>query len=342
MPKIKKICLLFCGGTIAMLPDKKTGALAPAASAEDLLRLVPKISEIAKVDIVELFNIDSTDMTADHWSQIAEAIYKKYDKYDGFVVTHGTDTMADTGSALALALGKNLNKPVVLTGSQSYPEAVGTDAKFNLENSFRVATSDIAEVVISFGHFVFRAIRAQKRHDSDYNAFMSPAYPELGFIRGRLQWSPFTKQISKKGKNLILKPNFESGLLNVKVGAAVNPKMIDEILGTREIKGLIFESLGAGNIPSRYLPVIKKAIKLDIPVLITSPFIGGSTTGAGIYKTGFEALEAGVIPVNDMTFISAQVKLMWCLAQIINKDKGIVSQVKAMFQNDYVGEVTVE
>jgi L-asparaginase len=185
-----------------MIPNEKTGVLESAKTARQLLSLVPKVKEIAIIDIVELFNIDSTDMTSEHWTHIAKEIYKRYHKYDGFIITHGTDTMADTGSALSLTFGKNLNKPIVLTGSQSYPEAIGTDAKFNLENAFRVICSDKIGVMISFGDFVYKAIRAQKKHESDFNAFNVP-----GFSRDCLYQKPSSmdsickEKKEKSGKN---------------------------------------------------------------------------------------------------------------------------------------------
>jgi L-asparaginase/Glu-tRNA(Gln) amidotransferase subunit D len=143
-----------------------------------------------------------------------------------------------------------------------------------------------------------------------------------------------------------LKPNFESGILSIKINAAINPEMVKKLIDTQEIKGIIFESLGAGNIPSRYLPVVKEAIKLNISVLIVSPFIGGSTAGAETYKLGFDALKAGIVVTNDMTFTAAYVKLMWSLFQINEKikkgeieKKEIILNVKKMFQTDYVGEI---
>ena len=286
-------------------------------------------------------------MTSNHWTTIAKEIHKRYHEYDGFLVTHGTDTMVDTGCALSYAFGKNLNKPIVLTGSQSYPSILGTDARFNLENAFRVVISDVADVVVSFGHYVFKAVRSQKRHESDFNAFMSPSFPEVAYIRSKIQWTPFTKKKSDKEVEIDFRPDFESGILNVKINASINPKMIEEMIDYKHVKGIIFESLGSGNIPHKYIDVIKKAIKLDIPVLISSPFVGGSTSSAETYKLGYEALKAGVIPTNDMTFTATYVKLMWCLAWINksrenqNIPKKIIPIVRIMFHKSYVGEVTI-
>ncbi|HLD58653.1 MAG TPA: asparaginase [archaeon] len=342
--KKKKICLVFCGGTIAMLPNRQTGALEPAKSAEELLELVPKVREIADVDSIELFNIDSSDMTSAHWTMIAKEIFSRYEKYDGFLVTHGTDTMADTASALAFAFGKNINKPVVLTGAQCCPETIGTDAKFNLENAFRAAASDFAGVMISFGHFVFEGVRTQKRHESDFNAFISPAFSELASIRSKIHWTKFAKK-RKLGKcaKLFFEPDFEPGILSVKINAGVGPEMLDNLVKTKGIKGLVLESLGAGNIPGRYLPAVKEAVGRDIPVLIVSPFVGGSTAGADTYKLGLDALEAGVIPTGNMTFVATYVKLMWCLAKLHrqNNKTAVIPKIRKMFEEDFVGEITL-
>ena len=147
----KKICLIFCGGTISMAKNPETGYLEPAKSAEELLSLVPEIKAIVDLDVIYLFNIPSSNMTPFHWQEIARTIGKNYNDYDGFIITHGTDTMTNTGTALSFALGENLNKPIVLTGSQATPDVIGTDAKFNLTNAFRVGMSNVAEAMIYFG-----------------------------------------------------------------------------------------------------------------------------------------------------------------------------------------------
>ena len=342
----KKVLMLFCGGTIAMMPDEKTGALKPAKSAKELLDLVPKVRELIDLDVKELFNIDSTEVNQTHWQQIIKEIYDNYDKYEGFVITHGTDTMVDSGSAIALAFGKSLTKPIVMTGSQTHIGAIGTDAKFNLENVFRVVCHNVPEVMISFGHYILRAVRTQKRHESDYNAFHSPNQLPLGNIRSEITWNPIIRKVSPT-QALSLQNNFETDILTVKVNAGLSEKLVEKIIDEGIVKGIVFESLGAGNIPSKYINSIKKATSKNIPCLIASPFIGGSTH-ATTYELGYEALQAGAIETHDMTATAIYIKLMWCLAQIENKIKlgvinpeDLIPTLREMFNTNYIGEVSL-
>lgn len=345
----KRILLIFCGGTIAMAPDPTTGTLKPAKDAKYLLSLVPNIPKIVNVDSLELFNIDSTELVADHWIKIAQCVYDNYDYYDGFVVTHGTDTMADSATAVSFALGSNLNKPVIFTGAQVYPDKIGTDAKFNIENAFRVAMSNVRGVMIVFGHYVLLGCRSQKRHEADFNAFDSPAVPPLAHVRSDINWSSNQAYKFPDTRSLHLQAEFSPQILCLKVNASLSPETIEALLQRNGCKGIVFESLGAGNIPSRYLSVIRLATSKDIPVLIASPFVGGSVAHASAYSLGFEALRAGVIPTNDMTFIAAYAKLMWCLPQLAKRmesgelQKGqMVNAMKEMFAMNFVGEVTLD
>src|SRR5579871_3823781 len=139
-----KILLLFTGGTIAQIYDPELGALRPAKTPEDILRLAPELKDNFHVDYKFIANIDSSNMQPVIWSKLAETINQEYDRYDGFVVTHGTDTISYTASALSFSL-TNLGKPIVLTGAHLHPDAAGSDAKNNLTNAFRVASMDLAE-----------------------------------------------------------------------------------------------------------------------------------------------------------------------------------------------------
>ncbi len=343
----KKVLMIFCGGTIAMTPDSKTGALKPAKTSNELLELIPAVKDLVDLDVIELFNTDSTEINYTHWVKLINTIHQKYKQYESFVITHGTDTMVDTGCALSLAFGKNLTKSIVITWSQSHSEAIWTDAKFNLENVFRVAICDVPEVMISFGHYVLRAIRAQKRHESDYNAFHSPNFLYLANIRAEIQWTPVARNSVVHISKLNIKNDFENEILTIKVNAGLNEKLVENIIGQGSIKGIVFESLGSGNVPSKYLKSIRQATKKNIPCLIASPFTGGSTH-AKIYELWYEALKAWAIETYDMTATAIYIKLMWCLAQINKKIKaGVLSSddlipvIREMFNTNYVGEVSI-
>jgi L-asparaginase/Glu-tRNA(Gln) amidotransferase subunit D len=176
-----RICLIYTGGTIGMIKDGDT--LRPPDHAEDFLRLAPELDHIASIKFVALMNKDSSNMNPADWTLIANAVYeRRNDGYDGFVIAHGTDTMHFSASAVALALGNQLSFPVVFTGAQTIPEVPHGDARVNLLRACKVATTDIAEVVIAFGEYVFRGCRAQKKDERRFDAFESPAEFPLATI----------------------------------------------------------------------------------------------------------------------------------------------------------------
>ena len=146
----KKILIVFCGGTISMHKNEDTGSLDISHGADQFFRLEPRIIEIAEISVVNVSNIDSTDLDKEQWMKIVESIQSNYANYDGFVVTHGTNTMAYTASALSFAFEK-LGKPVVLTGAQIPAEMLSTDGRNNLVNALRVATMDLSGVYIDLG-----------------------------------------------------------------------------------------------------------------------------------------------------------------------------------------------
>ncbi|MBI2576589.1 asparaginase [Candidatus Woesearchaeota archaeon] len=341
-PKRKrpKICLVFCGGTIGMVRDKKTKALKPAKSIKEVLSIAPEIHRFADIDYAFIGNIDSTNVQTHHWATIARTIQERYHRYTGFVVTHGTDTLAYTASALSLAL-QNLNKPIVLTGSQMPPDDLASDARNNLINAFRVATMDIAEVVICFGDSILKGIRAQKWSEFELNAFHSPLFPKLGKIGADIELTPYVER-STEGVSLPLdcKPDFERGVVEIRLFASLNPEMIKVLLDSGLCKGLIFQSYGAGNIPTKensLIPLVTYAIKKkNIPVLISTQCTGGKVR-VGVYDTGYQAFKVGAIPTLDMSLEGASVKLSWCLAQTKNIDI-----IREMMNTNYVGEINLE
>src|ERR1700732_292722 len=178
--KKRRICLIYTGGTIGMIRRRHKGEwiLTPPTSGKQFLRLLKAekdIRDIAEVDYVPLMNKDSTNMVPHDWTRMAREVHRRLDEYDGFVIAHGTDTMHFSASALAFAFGKNLNVPIVFTGSQATPDVPYGDAKVNLLRAIKVASQDLAEVVIAFGEIVFRGCRAQKKDERRFDAFESPA-----------------------------------------------------------------------------------------------------------------------------------------------------------------------
>lgn len=312
--------MLGFGGTIAMVPDT-TGVLRPAKSIEEILAIVPSIKEMADVTVRQLINLDSTNLNPNHWVTLIDAISAEHENYDAIIVTHGTDTMAYTASAISFALGRGLKKPIIFTGSQLPLVDHGTDARFNLENSIKVALQaieeNIAEVMIVFDDYVLRANRTIKTSESKFRAFDTPAFPHLGSITAvGVAFGPLTLK-ADPSIPLEIKKDFAEGVLAVELYPGIQPELIRPSLELGNCKALLLKSLGAGNVPSEgqysLLPLIRYATEeRNIPVLVSTKFTGGNTY-MEIYEPGKLALDAGAIPTGDLTDVAAQVKCMWAL-----------------------------
>ncbi len=286
-----------------MVPDK-AGVLKPAKTVEEIINIVPSLKEMADVDFIELENRDSTNINPTHWAKLTIKIAELHDKYDGVIVTHGTDTMAYTAGAVAIALGKGLKIPIVFTGSQLPLVVHGTDARFNLENSMktviRASEEKISEVMIVFSDRVLRAARAIKTSEANFPAFDSPAYPHLAAITAIGVNFNFSALRIADDSPLKITPHFQRGILAVDLVPGLEPSILLETLKSGKCQGLLLKSLGAGNVPSEseysLIPIIKEATsQLNIPVLISTKFIGGNTH-SDIYEPGKLALDAGAIP----------------------------------------------
>lgn len=328
------LLLLYCGGTIGMRQDVQTSALKPKLTARELLKHERQLEEDFNITVKTITNIDSTNMQPHHWQSIAQAIGEEYNNYDGFVVTHGTDTMAYTASALSLAL-HNLGKPVVLTGAQVPPEILGSDALSNLVHACQVATMDIAEVCIVFGTKILRGNRSMKVSESERNAFISPVFPDLGSLR--LQPELTYPNVRRRHSGMVeLKNAFDGEVVVLKCAPGMSPEAVEAIVESG-IGGLILESFGPGNVPNMensLIPAIKKASKKNIPVVISTQCIYG-TTRMYLYEVGQQVMQLGVIPTRDMTPETAYVKLKWALAQTNDMEK-----IRSIFNTDIAGEVS--
>jgi L-asparaginase len=341
--KKRKVMILGFGGTIAQAPDKN-GILKPAKSIEDIIGIVPSLKEMADVSFFELENLDSTNLNPSHWKKLILHIQEIHDTVDAILITHGTDTMAYTASAVSLALGRGLKIPIVFTGSQLPLITYGTDAKFNLENSMKTlieaCNQKIAEVMIVFSDRVLRACRSIKVSEAKFPAFDSPAFPHLASIDAvGIHFIP--NAIKREEKSVLdIRSNFQRGILAVELSPGLEPDILLETLRSGKCRGLLLKSFGAGNVPIEgeysLLPVIHEAIdKLKLPVLISTKFVNGNVH-MDIYETGQLALDAGAIPTGDMTDVMAQVKLMWALGQ----GHTSLIDLKKFINTDFVGEIT--
>lgn len=343
--KKPKICLIYTGGTIGMHRYKKSGILHPPKDPESFLKIAPELKDIAEFEFVSLMNKDSTNINPNDWTTIAEEIYNRRNNgFNGFVIAHGTDTMHFSASAVAFALGKNLKFPVVFTGAQTAPDVQHGDARVNLLRAFKVATMDIAEVVICFGDYVFRGCRAQKKDERRFDAFDSPAYFPLAYITEKIiDCNLAMKRNDKKGA-IDFKPKFASGIFQVSLIPGLEQELLFKLLDSGKCKGIVLQSFGAGNVPNEkpysLTDFIKKSKEQGTPVLITSQFPANATLHTS-YEPGIAAIKAGAIPTGNMTSACATAKFRWVLAQVeeINDKEKKLEKIKNMINTDYIGEL---
>lgn len=329
------------------MPDE---TLRPPDNPEDFLNVAPELGSVVAFDFVPLMNKDSTNINPLDWTAMARAVYDRRDNgYDGFVVAHGTDTMHFSAAALAFSLGSNLNFPVVFTGAQTIPAVSHGDARVNLLRACRIATMNLAEVVICFGDYIFRGCRAQKKDEVRFDAFESPACFPLGFITEHILLSPLA--ITRKEGRLPIdfKPEFESGVAQVSLIPGLEPELLRPILESPNCKGLILQSFGAGNVPNEgpygLTNLIEHAKSLCKPVLITSQFPANPTLYSA-YAPGRAAQEAGAIPTGNMTSSCAVAKFRWVLAQVESAiraeelvDERRIEEVRKLMETVFVEEM---
>lgn len=295
-----------------MTSDASGGWISPTDPKSHLLEKFPEIVTLANIDVLPMGNSDSSNLQPGLWIPLAKSIYDRMSDYDGFVITHGTDTLSYSAAALSFLL-QDLGKPIVITGAQVPLEDIGSDGRTNLINSFRVATSDIAEVVVVFGSQVIRGTRAKKTSVFDLQAFSSANEVPLGTIGLHLKFNREYRRRSKR-KGLFL-PYLDPNVCRTVVYPGMKPEIIDYL--SKHHNGIVIEGYGSGNIPTEensLTPVIRTATGRGIPVVICTQCLVGSTE-MELYQVGRAALEAGATPAMDMTPETSLVKLMWVLGQ---------------------------
>lgn len=309
---MKKILMIATGGTIA---SKNTGTgLAPALTAEDLLACVPEIKEVCKVEEVQPFNIDSTNVYSRHWLEIEKIIESRYKAFDGFVVTHGTDTMAYTAAALSYLM-QDMPKPVVLTGSQKSVFLRDTDARKNLFDAFSFAADDDAfGVNIVFDGAVILGTRAKKTRTRSYNAFASIDFPDVAIMR---EGKPFYFLNEKKPKKPRFFHDMDDRVFLLKMVPALSPAIFDYLSDACD--GLIIESFGAGGLPDydndEFFLRLKDFLAKGKTVVCTTQ-VEREGSALDKYEVGRKLLGCGnVLEAKSMTTEATFAKLTWALAE---------------------------
>ncbi|MBM3308343.1 MAG: asparaginase [Candidatus Eisenbacteria bacterium] len=326
------ILVLFCGGTLVMEESEHGVWRVPPRerAVDNLLSLEPRLADVAQIEILYVDNIDSADVTPAHWDRMIDEIETRYDAYDGFVVTHGTDTMAYTASALSFGL-RDLGKPVVLTGAQIPGRFIETDARRNFVNAVRVATSDVAGVLVVFDREIILGARATKVSESKLAAFQSANSPPLGEIRVDLRVHRTARR--RHDRPLRVEKGFDPSVIVSTLFPGRSPASILDILGTG-IGALVLRAYGTGNFAAHHLEVLERAAALGVPVVVTSQCLEGATR-MGRYEVGRRALELGAIEAYDMSMECIVTKLMWALARTRRP-----AEIREIMHTDSCGEVT--
>ncbi len=335
--KRKKVCLIHTGGTIGMTRTER-GYAPEAGYLEKALAGIPELRDPAMpvCDLVEFDPLlDSSNIAVHEWTKLAEAIASRYDQYDGFVILHGTDTMAYTASALSFMLD-GLDKPVIVTGSQIPLCEIRNDARDNVITAVLLAASSqpIPEVCLFFGNQLFRGNRATKVSSDELIAFDSPNYPPLAEAGVKIVFQQ--DLLLKTGGSLWISPFRPQKIAVLKIFPGIQFDFFENIL-TGSLGGLVLEAFGAGNIPeSESLQhFLDKARANGTVIVVCTQCLRGSAV-IGQYETSSMLKAAGAVSGGDMTVEAAVTKLYYLLSLDLDPDT-----VKQMMQQNLRGELTV-
>lgn len=308
---MKNILLIGTGGTISCI-DGKNG-LEPGLTANEILGKSKTDTDNYRIESVQLMNIDSVNMKPEHWQKVASFIYENYSKYDGFVITHGTDTMAYTSAALSYML-QRLSKPIVLTGSQRPVNHPNTDAKKNLMDALCFSLEGQGGVYVVFDGKVIIGTRAVKVRTKSNNAFESINYPYFASIENE-KVVYMNNNGADKQEELIFESKMCTNVGLVKVYPGMSVDLIKDQLSL--YKGIIIETYGTGGVPSSLKSILDKnseELSHNISVVIKSQCLEEGVE-LGTYEVSNFPFKDKVIQAKDMNIEALLPKLMWAIAQ---------------------------
>ena len=337
------ILLIYTGGTIGMKQDPETLALAPFNFSQ-ITGEVPELKKFGcQIDTISFDPlIDSSDADIPFWQKLVSVIEKEYCKYDGFVILHGTDTMSYTASALSFML-QNLEKPVILTGSQLPIGVLRTDGKENLISSIEIAAARdkeghpmVPEVCIFFESQLYRGNRTTKYSAENFRAFRSASYHVLAEAGIHIKYyRDYINYPDEWGKPLRVESSLDPNVAILKIFPGISKSIVDSIIDTKGLRAIVLETFGSGNAPTKewFIKSIKRAVDMEIIVLnITQCHAGYVDMNA--YTAGVELKKAGVLSGYDSTTEAAVTKLFFLLSQNIdykiitrNIDKNISGEI---------------
>lgn len=333
LPSIK---IISTGGTIASKVDYRTGAVTSQFTAEEIASEVPELTEICNVDAELLYNILSENMKPDNWIELVQHVYRALKRYEGVVITHGTDTMHYSSSALSFML--STPKPVVFVGAQRSSDRPSSDAAMNLLCAAKIATDDLGEVaVVMHGStsddfcYVHRGVKVRKNHTSRRDAFQSinakpiarVSYPSLN-----VEWISW--RFRRGERKLKLMDKLEKRVVLIKFFPGLKSDVL-EYYHSKGYRGFVIEGTGLGHVSTDWIDTLKRICE-DSVVVITSQCLWGRVCDR-VYDTGRDLLKAGVIEGEDMLPEVALIKLMWLLGNYS------VEETKEMVRRNVVGEI---
>ncbi|MFP7169738.1 asparaginase [Terribacillus sp. 7520-G] len=328
---MKKLLLLTTGGTIASVEGEN--GLAPAVDANELLSYVSDMDNEYTMETISLMNLDSTNMQPEDWVTMAEAVRDHYQDYDGFVITHGTDTMAYTAAALSYML-QNASKPIVITGSQIPITFQKTDAKKNIKDAIRFACEEVGGVYVVFDGRVIQGTRAIKLRTKSYDAFESINYPYIAFIHD--DTIEYNKQIQGENLPFTVDTSLCTDVLLLRLYPGLKPEMLDTIASM--YKGVVIESYGSGGIPFEgrdLLQKINELVEKGIVVVITTQCLEEGED-MSIYEVGRRIDQELVTRSSNMNTEAIVPKLMWALGRSTDP-----KEVKRMMETPIAEDITI-
>ena len=327
----KKVIVIHTGGTIGMV-QSKDGVLRPLRDPETLLRSLPELADIAEFELRVPFNLDSSNIQPTHWLQLADIVRVERGNCNGFVILHGTDTIAYTAAALSFLLA-DVTQPIILTGAQRPLCMLRSDARTNIIDAVELATRDISETAVLFNNTLWRGNRVQKISNDRYSAFHSPNYPVLGHLG--LHVTLNREHMQRECHNFFSDPHFDTRVLCLKLHPGFDETLFD-ILPPAHSKAMILQGFGAGNIPQspRMLRWLEAHSKSGLIIAIASQSPRGCVD-LSLYEGGRAAQAHGAISCHDMTIESSLIKMM--LLQGTRTDR---AEIEQLFTSSLAGELS--
>jgi L-asparaginase len=340
--KRKSILIIYTGGTIGMIKSPETGALAPF-DFDQIMDEVPELKrfgfDLSTISFSPI--IDSSNLSPEVWVKLASLIKENYSLCDGFVILHGTDTMAYSASALSFML-ENLDKPVIFTGSQLPIGTLRTDGKENLISAIEIAASEkngqplAPEVCVYFENKLMRGNRTTKYNAEHFNAFESPNYPELAVAGINLKFNYGAIHYHTIKKDLEIHTDLNKNVAILKIFPGISREVLHAILNIKNIEAIILETYGAGNAPTEewFIKELQEAI-VQNKILLNVTQCSAGSVDMSKYETGTALLKIGVTSGHDTTTEAAVAKLMHLLGKY--KD---IEKVKLMLNHSISGEIS--